>query len=87
MQTKSDTSNKEKVWVSIKVVAKVVMAGDMVTDVKGNFIRRPAQNVKRNAKFLSNQAVIGRSTARIAILKGRIAAADFSSIFGGRSGI
>ena len=47
---------------------------DTVADVRGNFIRRSAQNAKRNAKFLSNQAVIVRSTAMTVIPKERMEA-------------
>ena len=47
----------------------------MVTDVRGKCIRRSAQNAKRNAKFLSSQAVIARSTARTVIPKERLTAA------------
>ena len=53
-----------------------------VVDVRGNFIRRSAQTVKRNAKFLSNQAATVRSTARIVFPNARIAAADSSGISG-----
>jgi hypothetical protein len=67
------------------VAAKVDMAGaaeDTAMDVRGNFIRRPAPNAKRNAKFLSSQAVIVRSIAKIAIPKRRLAAAESSAVFG-----
>jgi hypothetical protein len=78
MQALSTSRNQERVWALIKVAAKV----DTAMDVRGNFIRRPAQNVKRNAKFLSSQAVIVRSTAKIAIPKRRVAAAESSAVFG-----
>jgi len=67
------------------VAAKVDMAGaaeDTAMDVRGNFIRRPAQNAKRNAKFLSSQAVTVRSIAKIAIPKRRPVAAESSAVFG-----
>jgi len=78
VQARSNSRNKERVWVSIKVAAKV----DTAMDVRGNFIRRPAQNARRNAKFLSSQAVIVRSIARIAIPKRRAAAAESGAVFG-----
>jgi hypothetical protein len=58
------------------MMAKVVMVVDSEVDVKGNFIRRSAQNVRRNVKFLSNQAETVRFTARIAFPKGRQKAAN-----------
>jgi hypothetical protein len=57
------------------MMAKVVMAADSGVDVRGNFIRRSAQNARRNAKFLSNQAKTVRFTARIAFPKGNLKAA------------
>jgi len=78
VQARSNSRNKERVWVSIKVAAKV----DTAMDVRGNFIRRHAQNARRNAKFLSSQVVIVRSIARIAIPKRRAAAAESSTVFG-----
>jgi hypothetical protein len=56
------------------VVAKV----DTVMDVRGNCIRQPVQIAKRNVKFLSSQAVIVRSTAKIAIPKGKQAVVDLT---------
>jgi hypothetical protein len=62
---------KERKWVSSKVAAKV----DTAADVRGNFIKRSVQNAKRNAKSLSNQAVIVQSTAKTVIPKERLTAA------------
>jgi len=60
----------------VEMMARVVMVADMVVDtgadVRGNFIRRSAQNARKNVKFLSNQAETVRFTARIAIPKERM---------------
>lgn len=58
------------------MVAKV----DMVTDVRENFIRRSAQNAKRNVKFRSNQAVIVQSTAKTVIPKERLTGAKLFAL-------
>jgi hypothetical protein len=56
------------------MMAKVVMVADTGADVRGNFIRRSAQNVRRNVKFLSNQAETVRFIARIAFPKEKLKA-------------
>jgi hypothetical protein len=54
-------------------VVTVVVTGVVV---RGNFIRRSAQNARKNVKFLSNQAETVRFTAKIAFPRGNLKAAN-----------
>jgi hypothetical protein len=58
------------------MMAKVVMVVVSGVDVRGNFIRRSAQNARKNVKFLLNQAETVQSTAKIAFPKGNLKAAN-----------